>query len=251
MRIATWNVNGIRAREAQLLEWIERDRPDVFCLQEIKAQITQLPLALGALASYDSFFHGSGGYSGVSVHVRKSPGRAPVVFSHPPFDFETRVVEARMGDLAIASVYAPNGGKDYPAKLGFYEAMIAWARASIESGTRLVIAGDLNIAHQEIDVHPSQRSAKVVGQRPEERALFDALLETGLVDVTRALHPTDDRLFSWWPYWREARQKNVGWRLDYVLATRDVALRAKTSVVDREFGASDHAPLVVDLDALE
>lgn len=251
MRIATWNVNGIRAREAQLLEWIAKDEPDVFCLQEIKAQITQLPLALGALSLYDSFFHGSGGYSGVSVHVKKSLGWGRVAFSHPAFDMETRVVEARVRDLAFLSVYAPNGGKDYPAKLAFYDAMIAWARETIRSGTRLVVAGDLNITHRPIDVHPTQRNEKLVGQKPEERVLFDALLATGLVDVTRKLHPTDDQLFSWWPYWREARQKNVGWRLDYVLTTHDIAERVTKCVVEREFGASDHAPLVADFDSIE
>lgn len=251
MRIATWNVNGIRAREAQLLEWIAKDSPDVFCLQEIKAQIIQLPLALGALSLYDSYFHGSGGYSGVSIHVKKSLGIGRAVFSHPPFDMETRVVAAKVGDYSFLSVYAPNGGKDYPAKIAFYKSMIDWSRDTIANGTKLVISGDLNIAHRPMDVHPKQRNEKLTGQRPEERELFDLLLGTGLVDVTRKLRPDDDRLFSWWPYWHEARQKNVGWRLDYVLATESIAARVRECVVEREFGASDHAPLVADFDSVE
>lgn len=284
MKIATWNVNGIRAREAQLLEWLAKEQPDVVCLQEIKAQITQLPLALGSLAAYDTFFHGSGGYSGVSLHVKKSaraafvrvegsgavaeivqasaptggapplasspaPTPAPtVVFSHPHFDMETRIVEGRIGNYSFASVYVPNGGKDYPAKIKFFEAMIGWARTLVREGRDLVLCGDLNITHRAIDVHPTQRNEKLTGQRPEERALFDALLDVGLVDVTRRLRPDDDALFSWWPYWRQAREKNVGWRLDYVLTTARLAERVTSCEVQREFGSSDHGPLIVEFD---
>ena len=250
MRIATWNVNGIRAREPQLLEWLELEKPDIFCLQEIKAQAAQLSLSLGTLAAYDSYFHGSGGYSGVSLHVKKSlrDSLGAPVFGHPPFDYESRIVAATLGELTVASVYVPNGGKDYPAKLRFFEAMITWARELAESGRRLVLAGDLNIAHRDVDVHPTQQRATAVGQRPEERERFDALLGTGLVDVGRKLHPTDDRFFTWWPYWRGAREKNFGWRIDYVLTSRPIAERATRCVWQREFGSSDHAPLLVDFD---
>jgi exodeoxyribonuclease III len=113
----------------------------------------------------------------------------------------------------------------------------------------VVIAGDINIAFADIDVHKKERKKDVIGQREEERALFRAILDKGkLVDVGRKLWPDDDQLFSWWPYWREARAKNVGWRIDYVLASESLAARVKTAVVLREFGSSDHAPVVVDFE---
>lgn len=252
MKIATWNVNGIRARESQLLEWIEKESPDVFCLQEIKADLTQLPLGLGALSTYQSYFHGSGGYSGVSLHVKRTLAAelgsgGKVSFDHPPFDFETRVVEARLGDLSILSVYVPNGGKDYAAKLRFLEAFASWVSEAHTTGRRVVVCGDLNVAHRPIDVHPSQRDEKAVGQRPDERALFDRLLGAGLVDLTRVKFPEDPRSFTWWPYWKAARQRNLGWRIDYVLAPASMAERVNDVRTLREFGTSDHAPLVVEL----
>ena len=118
MKIATWNVNGIRAREAQLCEWLARDRPDVVCLQEIKASPAQIPEAC-KLAEYDAYWHGTGGYSGVSLHVRKGAFGAEPAYSHPDFDMETRIVQAAFENLVVASVYVPNGGKDYAASLNF------------------------------------------------------------------------------------------------------------------------------------
>src|SRR5215831_6922664 len=115
MKIATWNVNGIRAREAQLLEWIERDRPDVVCLQEIKATPAQVPAALCELAGYHCYWHGAGGYSGVSLSIRSDTFPAPPRFSHPSFDHETRIVVADLPGFSVASIYVPNGGKDFAA----------------------------------------------------------------------------------------------------------------------------------------
>src|SRR5216117_2353478 len=127
MKIATWNVNGIRARQQQLAEWIERERPDVVCLQEIKAGSDQVPAALCEMEGYWCYWHGGKGYSGVAIHVSKSfaPERPP--FAHPAFDYETRIVTVDVGDLLVASVYVPNGGKDFPAKMQFLEALDAYA----------------------------------------------------------------------------------------------------------------------------
>src|SRR3954468_19214689 len=118
MKIATWNVNGIRARTAQLHEWMERERPDVVCLQELKAELTQVPEELRR-QDYHAFWHCCKGYSGVSLQLRKDTFPADPVYGHPSFDLESRVVTAELGDLVIASMYVPNGGKDYPAKIDF------------------------------------------------------------------------------------------------------------------------------------
>lgn len=243
MKIATWNVNGIRARQAQLCEWIERDRPDVLCLQEIKARPDQVPESC-KLTDYHAFWHGAGGYSGVSLHIRRELLEMPE-FRHPEFDMETRMVHASLGNLVLASVYVPNGGKDYAAKLAFLTALAAWSKRLHESGRELILCGDINIARADIDVHPKERKEGIIGQRLEERELFEALLGGNLVDVTRALDPDNARLFSWWPPWRNMRQRNIGWRIDYILASRRIAERAAGCKVLGEIGTSDHAPIMM------
>ena len=133
MKIATWNVNGIRARQAQVREWIERERPEVLCLQEIKAASEQVPTALYEMEDYWCYWHGVKGYSGVALLVRKDVCRDRPPFSHPPFDIENRIVLTKVGDLTIASIYAPNGGKDFPAKLRF---LGHWNHTPVHSGRR-------------------------------------------------------------------------------------------------------------------
>src|SRR5262245_37009158 len=119
LKIATWNVNGIRAREAQLLEWVEREQPDVICLQEIKSTVAQVPAALCELQGYRCYWHGARAYSGVGLHLRRAAFHDEPVFRHPEFDFETRIVTAEIGDLIFGSTYVPNGGKDFAAKIQF------------------------------------------------------------------------------------------------------------------------------------
>ena len=245
MKVATWNVNGIRARQAQFCEWLERERPDVVCLQELKAEPGQIPEQC-KVADYHTFWHGMRAYSGVSLHIRKGAFETDPVFAHPEFDMESRIVEATLGDVILASVYVPNGNKDYPAKIDFVRRLIAWAKRVRAEGRELVLCGDMNITRSEMDVHPRERKPGIIGQRPEERDLFSELLQ-GLVDVGRALDPDNAGLFTWWAPWRNMRQRNIGWRLDYILASPSMAARAQTCVVQRDFGTSDHAPVVMTL----
>jgi exodeoxyribonuclease-3 len=129
----------------------------------------------------------------------------------------------------------------------FLEAMEAFAASFQASSRALVMCGDLNVARTEMDVHPKERKPRAIGQLPEERALIERIISRGLVDVGRALHPDDDALFTWWAPWRNLRQRNIGWRIDYVLATEPLAARATRCDAMREFGTSDHAPIVVEL----
>jgi exodeoxyribonuclease III len=248
VRIATWNVNGIRAREAQVREWLERERPDVVCLQEVKAPPEKIPpdLVLG-LAGYWCCWHTSSSYSGVGLHVRRDLAPERPAFRHPAFDEEDRIAVVEVAGLAVASVYVPNGGKDWPAKLPFLEALDAWAAEARAAGRRLVVCGDLNVARGAVDVHEKERDERVLGQRPEERALLERLLSRGLVDVGRALDPANQGLFTWWAPWRGHRQRNIGWRIDYVLASESLARTAASCRVLAEVGTSDHAPLVAEL----
>jgi exodeoxyribonuclease-3 len=247
VKIATWNVNGIRAREAQLLEFVERERPDVLCLQEVKARSDQVPTMLCEMAGYWCAWHCAGPYSGVALLASRAFAAERPTIAHPPFDLECRVAAAEIGGTTFASIYVPNGGKDYAAKLAFLDGMERWAAELEGAGRRAVLCGDLNVAHHDIDVHARERKPGAVGQRPDERATFDRILSRGLVDVGRALHPDDDAFFTWWAPWRNLRQRNIGWRIDYVLASAPLAATARSCVSQREFGTSDHAPLVVEI----
>jgi exodeoxyribonuclease III len=241
LKVATWNVNGIRAREAQVLEWVERERPDVICLQELKSTVAQVPAALCELQGYRCYWHGARAYSGVGLHIRRESFSEEPLFRHPAFDFETRIVTAQLGNLIFASVYVPNGGKDFTAKMEFLRQMEAFIGEAHAGGLSIVLCGDINIARTERDVHPKERNPALVGQRPEER-------ERGLVDIGRALDPDNDNLFTWWAPWRKLRERNIGWRLDYVLASEPLAVKAAQCAAYREVGTSDHAPVIAVFD---
>jgi len=248
MKVGTWNVNGIRARHAQVHEWIAHERPDIVCLQEIKASSDQVPLALCEMEGYWCYWHGEKGYSGVALHVSKTVAPERPAFAHPAFDYENRIVTVEIGAITIASVYVPNGGRDFPAKMRFLDAIEAYARGFEESGRSLVMCGDLNVARTDRDVHPKERKPRAIGQLPEERAVLERIIAQGLVDVGRALDPDNDGLFTWWAPWREMRRRNIGWRLDYVLASTGLASRAVSCPVQKDIGTSDHAPVLATFD---
>ena len=245
MKLVTWNVNGIRARQAELQQFLATEQPDVVCLQEIKASPNQIPGLLVAPDQYWCYWHGVGGYSGVAVLVSCAHAAHRPACTHPAFDLEQRVVVSDIAGVTVASVYVPNGGKDYEAKLRFLEALEAWASEVVSSGRELLICGDLNVAREERDIHPKERKPNQIGARPEERAWFARLLGHGLTDIGRAMEPDNDALFTWWAPWRSMRQRNIGWRIDYVLATAGLAASATSAVSRRDVGTSDHAPVVV------
>jgi exodeoxyribonuclease-3 len=243
MKVATWNVNGIRARHEQFVAWSASEQPDVICLQEIKAKLEQIPQSC-SIEGYTCYWHGAGGYSGVGLHIRR--GFAPdVEYTHPAFDLETRIVQAQIEDTVFTSVYVPNGGKDFEAKIGFINSLIRYAADLRARGLKLALCGDMNIARTDMDVHPKERKPRIIGQLPMERELLEKLIsDGGLVDVGRMLHPDDENYFTWWAPWRQMRERNIGWRLDYVLASEELAKTAVSCPSQREIGTSDHAPVV-------
>jgi exodeoxyribonuclease III len=245
VKVATWNVNGIRAREAQLLEWLDREAPDVVCLQEIKAAPEQLPQSLCTLAGYHCAWHGRKGYSGVALMLSKTKYEPPV-FEHPVFDIENRIVTATHGTIVFGSVYIPNGGKDFVAKMQFLRDIDKWTAELQTAGKHLVLCGDFNVALTDRDVHPMERRP-VVGQLREERALIESMLSHGLIDVGRACDPDNDRLFTWWAPWRNLRQRNIGWRLDYIAASKALVDETVHCVAYRDVGTSDHGPVIAHL----
>ena len=249
MKIATWNVNGIRARSAQLLEWLAAEKPDVVCLQEIKASLDQLTFELRDIEGYWSYWHGEKGYSGVAILIAKSLVGALPACSHPGFDFEQRIacatVPSPVGDVMVASIYVPNGGKDFEAKMRFLDALDSYVAEAQRDQKLVILCGDLNVARSERDIHPKERKPNQIGARPDERAMLERIISHGLVDVHRTLDPDNDNLFTWWAPWRNMKQRNIGWRIDYVLASQALADNATSAVVQREIGSSDHGPVVV------
>lgn len=247
MKVATWNVNGLRARHAQLLAWVADEKPDVLCLQEIKATPDQIPDPLTTLHEYWNYWHGGPkGYSGVSLHFRRSTFPKSPAFTHPSFDNEFRIVDAISDGIHFASVYVPNGGKDFDAKMEFLRQLERWTADMHERGERAVICGDLNVALTDMDVHPTQLKRGIIGTRPEERKLLRTAIDHGLVDLVRTTNSDNPNLFTWWPPWRNLREKNEGWRIDFVLVS--ASLTASSCVVRKEVLGSDHAPVVVEID---
>jgi exodeoxyribonuclease-3 len=252
LKISTWNVNGVRARKSDVLAWLAQEKPDFLCLQEVKASPEQVPEELASLFGYHGYWHGHKGYSGVALLVSQAAFPERPQFAHPTFDHETRIVTAEVesstGRLRVASIYVPNGGKDFGAKMRFLIALAEYAEEARRDGVQLVLCGDLNVAREQRDVHPTLQNAEQIGQTAEERALLERIIAAGLVDLSRKFYPDDDRLFSWWAPWRNMRARNIGWRLDYVLAAESLAQHAQRCDVLREFGTSDHGPVLVDLD---
>ena len=243
LTVTTWNVNGIRARADEVAAFVERERPDVLCLQEIKASPDKVPAPLSDLAGYWSVWHGNKGYSGVGLHLSRARFPDPPSFAHPSFDHETRIVVAQAGPLRVASTYVHNGNKDFPPKVAFLRALREWASEGIAAGDSVLLCGDLNVAREPRDVHPTLRNPRQIGQTPEEQQMLEEILGAGLHDLLRSFAPDDDRLFTWWAPWRQMRERNIGWRLDYVLADAALAKKATACSAERLYGTSDHAPV--------
>jgi exodeoxyribonuclease-3 len=196
------------------------------------------------MQGYWCYWHGGPGYSGVGLHVSKAAAPERPIFTHPAFDHEHRIVAVEISNVTLVSVYVPNGGKDFQAKMRFLEAMAEYARGFLDQPRSLVLCGDLNVARTDRDVHPRERKPRAIGQLPEERALIERIIGNGLVDVGRTLDPDNEGLFTWWAPWRNMRERNIGWRLDYVLASTILAARAISCPVQKNVGTSDHAPVV-------
>lgn len=255
-RIATLNVNGIRSAASKgLLDWIAQAGADVLCLQEVKAQEADLPAALREIDGLHAHFHCAQkkGYAGTALYAKKAPERVACGFGVAEFDDEGRYLEAAFGKVTVVSVYFPSGSagphrqasKDrfLPAFVAHLDALRARAAAD---GHEVIVCGDVNIAHQEIDLKNWRSNQKNSGFLPHERAWMTDLLEArGWVDVFRRLDPRPDR-YTWWSNRGQARANNVGWRIDYQLATPGIAAKAKAASIDVERRLSDHAPLVID-----
>lgn len=278
MRIATWNVNSLKARQEAVENWLERAAPDVLLIQETKLTDADAPVMAFAMAGYQLVHHGEGRWNGVAIAVRNGLavsdvvtnfGDGPVRDSGPggagaeaaseddfdPFD-EARMVAATVDRLRVVSLYAPNGrvvgSPFYTGKLAWFERLARWVRESTTPGDALLLGGDLNVAPTDSDVWDAAAVHGGTHVSEPERAAFRALLDLGLTDAYRARH-TETGRFSWWDYRAGMFHKNLGMRIDHLLVSPPVAERVVDAEIDRAARKgppvpSDHAPVVIDLD---
>ena len=252
-KIVSANLNGIRsAAKKGFFEWLDKESADFICVQELKAQEADMIPEFLAPAGYVGHFHYAQkkGYSGVGLYSKRIPKTVRVGFGVPEFDDEGRYVECDFGDLTVISVYCPSGSSSeerQQAKFRFMEVFLPHLQSLVASGRELVICGDWNIAHKEIDLKNWKSNQKNSGFLPEERAWMTQLFdELGLVDVYRVLHPqTTGDAYTWWSNRGQAWANNVGWRIDYHVATAGIASKAKNAAIYKEQRFSDHAPLTI------
>jgi exodeoxyribonuclease-3 len=256
LRILTLNLNGIRSAAGKgCFEWLAGEAADVVCVQELKAQEADLTEGLRRPGAYQGWFHCAEkkGYSGVGIYARRPPDRVVAGIGHPGFDAEGRYLRADFGNLSVISLYLPSGSSSperQEAKFAFMEEFFPVLAALRAEGREIVVCGDWNIAHREIDLKNWKSNQKNSGFLPEERAWLSRVLdELGWVDVHRRLYPeaTGDA-YTWWSNRGQAWAKNVGWRIDYQLATPGIAATATRAAVYKAQRFSDHAPLTIDYD---
>ncbi len=254
MRVISINLNGIRSAFTKgLLPWLEQQNADIVCMQELKAQAGDMTADMLAPAGYHGYFHYAEkkGYSGVGIYCKNKPDAVIIGLGIPEFDSEGRYIEVQFGKLSVISLYLPSGssGEERQAvKFKFMAAFMPHLRDMHSSGREILICGDWNIAHTEKDLKNWRGNKKNSGFLPEERAWLTELFdEVGFVDVFRKLHP-ELEAYTWWSNRGQAWAKDVGWRIDYHIATACIAAQANKTSIYKEQRFSDHAPLTVDYD---
>jgi exodeoxyribonuclease III len=255
MRIATYNVNGVNGRLANLLGWLEAAAPDIVCLQELKAPDDKFPAGALRAAGYGAVWHGQKSWNGVAILAR---GGDPVETRRDlPGDLDdahSRYIEAAIGGLIVGCLYLPNGnpapGPKFDYKLRWFDRLAAYAKQLLASGAPVVLAGDYNVMPTDLDVYAPERWVDDALFRPEVREAYRRLVEQGWTDALRALHP-DERIYTFWKYFRNAFARNAGLRIDHLLLSPSIAGRLVAAEVDRDVRgrehASDHAPVWVEL----
>lgn len=249
--LCTLNLNGVRAAGKRgFSEWIADRSPDVLCLQELRAMPDQVGDDLRSPEGYSARWNPASkkGYAGTAVYSRDVADRYRHGVGLDWADDEGRAVRADYDGWSAISLYVPSGSSSeerQQRKFGAMEHLRGWFARLLEEDRPIAVCGDINIAHTPLDIHAPKRNEKNSGFLPEEREWLDGILETGWVDVLRTLHPDEPGLYSWWSNRGRAREKDLGWRIDYVLATPSLAERATESWIEKDAGLSDHAPVWV------
>ncbi|MEM8993257.1 MAG: exodeoxyribonuclease III [Acidobacteriota bacterium] len=257
MKVYSWNVNGIRAAHKKGFgDWLAACDGDVVGLQEVRARLDQFPPELAEAEGFTLDVHAAerGGYSGVATFSRRPPDEVRTSIDDERFDVEGRLIFTRYGDLRVVNGYFPNGsGKNrdlsrIPYKLDFYRHLFDLLEPERSAGVPILVMGDLNTAHREIDLARPKGNKETSGFRPEEREELDRWLRSGWTDTFRHLHGDVEERYTWWSNRKGVRERNVGWRIDYVLASPGALEHVKRAEIHDQVMGSDHCPISVDLD---
>lgn len=252
MKITTWNVNGIRAAFGKnAFDWIAEFKPDILCLQEIKAKIDQIDVEVFTNLGYQTILNPAErpGYSGTATIFTQTPYEIKMGLGVERFDDEGRTIHFSLPEFELFNIYFPNGGEEnkrVPYKLDFYEQLLINCENLIAEGKEIIITGDFNTAHKEIDLKNPKANEKNTGFLPEERVWIDHFLNRGFIDVFRHLYP-EKVVYTWWTYRFNARKNNVGWRLDYFLVTKGILDKARDVIIHSDVMGSDHCPVTLEL----
>lgn len=256
MRLATFNINGIRARMPRLLEWLDREKPDVVCLQELKCADESLPIADIEAAGYGAVWHGQKGFNGVAILARdETPKLRLVGLPGDADDTHSRYIEAEAGGIVVASIYLPNGNpigtEKFDYKLRWMERLETHAQELLADERPVILAGDFNVVPEDRDVFSIRAAANDALVQPETRGRWRRMLNQGWTDALRAYHPNDDHLYTFWDYTAGCWQRDAGFRIDHFLCSPEAADRLAEAGVDKwargQEKASDHAPTWVEL----
>lgn len=255
MKIISWNTNGLRATHKQgfFEPLFDTYKPDVVCLQETKSELDQLPSALTDFRSYSFYLSHSKnkkGYSGVALYSKEEPLSVSLGFGHQEFDDEGRTIVAEYDEFYLITCYFPNGGGgearlDY--KLRFYDAFLTYIE-KLKKKKPVIFCGDVNTAHTEIDLARPKENVENTGFLPIERVWMDKLVKKGWVDVFRTLHPNEKGVYTYWDQKTRARERNVGWRIDYFFCSPDIFPRIKKFETLSSYMGSDHCPIMIELE---
>lgn len=252
IKLLSWNVNGIRAiYKKGFIDWFTKENPDILCIQETKAREEQLSDDLINIKGYQSYFCAGErkGYSGVALYTKEKPISIKRGFGKKKFDNEGRILISEYPGFYLFNIYFPNGKKNAERlkyKMDFYDSFLATVKKLKKAGKKIVICGDVNTAHNEIDIARPKENEKISGFLPEERAWIDKFIDAGFIDTFRIFHDDPDQ-YTWWDMITRARERNVGWRIDYFFISDNMKKQIKDAFILPEVMGSDHCPIGIEI----
>ncbi|NMC60241.1 MAG: exodeoxyribonuclease III [Candidatus Methanofastidiosa archaeon] len=252
IRLLSWNVNGIRSVSKKgFFDFIKEDNPDILCIQETKEREEDIPKDIKEISGYKSYFSSpeKKGYSGVGVYTKEKPKSIENNFGFEEFDREGRALILKYSEFVLLNIYFPNGKMSKERlqyKMDFYDMFLEYVKKLLDKDKKIIICGDVNTAHKEIDIARPKENEKISGFLPEERTWIDKFIETGFIDTFRHFNK-DPSNYSWWDYKSKARERNVGWRIDYFFISNNLLNKLDSAFILNDVNGSDHCPVGIEL----